>query len=325
MFFCFEMTDIETKSHSSTRFNNSVWSKSDNSFKFDFIPVDCPAPVNPTSTASDEAEPARGWFPMKGQGSNFLFNFKIPPVEQMETTETQDISSQDNPEGAQEQTSQDVSSIDQVVLQTKFKKKKKKKSGKKQTSEPWQESGSAQVNEAGKDTELVSVCFAPKIHWGVSVNELMSEHFFQSAEEQLNRQLDWCIEQLELGMKSLKTTPKQSRCTWYWSVFLCSYVKMLRLLLYAWSLEDINISIYWNITTRTTFWGAYMNSCLTNWRFSLCRRRSLSCPEDFTKLQSSSGKEEAGDESNDWRLSPENGRREEKAVQADPERWAITR
>lgn len=32
----------------------------------------------------------------------------------------------------------------------------------------------------------------------------------QSAEEQLNRQLDWCIEQLELGMKSLKATPKQS-------------------------------------------------------------------------------------------------------------------
>uniref|UniRef100_H3BW66 Zgc:112185 n=1 Tax=Tetraodon nigroviridis TaxID=99883 RepID=H3BW66_TETNG len=30
-----------------------------------------------------------------------------------------------------------------------------------------------------------------------------------SAEEQLNRQLDWCVEQLELGMKSLKTTPKQ--------------------------------------------------------------------------------------------------------------------
>lgn len=241
MFFCFDMTDIETRSNSSTHINNSVWSKSDNSFKFDFIPVDCPAPVNPTSAASDEAEPARGWLSMKGQGSNFLFNFKIPPVEQMETTETKDISSQDNQEGAQEQTPQDVSSIDHVVLQTKS-KKKKKKSGKKQISEPRQESGSAQVNEAGKDTELVSVwCFAPKIHWGVSVNELFwcLNFFPQSAEEQLNRQLDWCIEQLELGMKSLKTTPKQSRCTWYWSIFLCSYVQILSLLLYAWSPEDM--------------------------------------------------------------------------------------
>lgn len=33
---------------------------------------------------------------------------------------------------------------------------------------------------------------------------------FQSAEEQLNRQLDWCIEQLEVGMKTQKGTPKQS-------------------------------------------------------------------------------------------------------------------
>ncbi|XP_068614517.1 UPF0488 protein C8orf33 homolog [Brachionichthys hirsutus] len=31
----------------------------------------------------------------------------------------------------------------------------------------------------------------------------------ESAEEQLNRQLDWCIEQLELGMKSKKGTQKQ--------------------------------------------------------------------------------------------------------------------
>lgn len=176
--------DIETKSQSSTHINNSVWSKSDNSFKFDFIHIDRPAPVKPTSPTLDEAEPARGWFSMKEQGSSFSFNFKLPAVEQMETTETHDISSQNNQEGAQEQTSQDVSSLDHVVLQTKSKKKKKKKSGKSQTSLPPHESGSAQVNEAGKDTAL-------------------------SAEEQLNRQLDWCIEQMELGMKSLKTTPKQ--------------------------------------------------------------------------------------------------------------------
>lgn len=151
------MTDIETKSNNSTHINNSVWSQSDSSFKFDFIPVDHPASVSPPSP--DESEPARGWFSQKGQGSNFLFNFKIPPVEQMETTENQDISSQDNQEEAQEQFSQDVSAIDQVVLQKKS--KKKKKSGKKQTSELRQESGSAQVNEARKDPELVSVqCFA---------------------------------------------------------------------------------------------------------------------------------------------------------------------
>uniref|UniRef100_A0A3B3ZME7 Uncharacterized protein n=1 Tax=Periophthalmus magnuspinnatus TaxID=409849 RepID=A0A3B3ZME7_9GOBI len=31
----------------------------------------------------------------------------------------------------------------------------------------------------------------------------------ESTEEQLQRQLDWCIEQLELGMKSQKASPKQ--------------------------------------------------------------------------------------------------------------------
>lgn len=141
------------KSNGSTHINTCIWSKSDNSFKFDFIPAGCPAPVKPTSAASYEAE--AGCFSNKGQGSNFLFNFKIPPVEQMETTESQDILSQDNGEGAQQQTSQDVDSINQVELQTKS-KKKKKNSGKKQTSEPRQESDFIQVKEAGKDTELVS-------------------------------------------------------------------------------------------------------------------------------------------------------------------------
>lgn len=158
MVVCFEFTDIETTSNISTHSNNSVWYKSDNSFRFDFDPDDRPVPLN--QTAADGAEPARGSLSMKGQGPSFAFNFKIPPVEQMETTETQDISSQDNQEG----TSQDVSSIDQPVLQKNLKKKKKKKKLEtKQTLKPQEESGSALVNEVGKDTELVSVqCFDSK-------------------------------------------------------------------------------------------------------------------------------------------------------------------
>ena len=38
----------------------------------------------------------------------------------------------------------------------------------------------------------------------------MSEYVSQSAEEQLNRQLDWCIEQLESGMRNQKSTQKES-------------------------------------------------------------------------------------------------------------------
>uniref|UniRef100_A0A674N6R3 Zgc:112185 n=1 Tax=Takifugu rubripes TaxID=31033 RepID=A0A674N6R3_TAKRU len=158
--------DIEPTSsccaHINSRPNNPVWSKSDNSFRFDFVPDDCPVP--PSQTSADGAEPAR---------------------EQMETTETQDTCSQDKQEGVREATSQDVSCHAEPVLQSKSKRnKKKKKSGKKQTSEAQQEKGPAKVNKAGKNTEL-------------------------SAEEQLNRQLDWCIEQLEMSFKSMKSTPKQ--------------------------------------------------------------------------------------------------------------------
>lgn len=104
-------------------------------------------------------------YPLKDRDTSFAFNFKIPSVEQMDTKETQDICSQGNQEASQEETSQDAISLTEPVFQSKSKKKKKKKSGKKQTSEPQQESGSAQVNEGGKNTELVSVrYFTLKLH-----------------------------------------------------------------------------------------------------------------------------------------------------------------
>lgn len=153
------MTDIEPTSsccaHINSRLKNPVWSKSDNSFRFDFVPDDYPVPSSQTS--ADEAEPSRGSLSIEEQGHTFAFNFKIPSVEQMETTETQDICSQDKQEGVREATSQDVSSHTEPVLQSKSKRKKKKKSGKKQTSEPQQEKGPAKVNEASKNTELVGV------------------------------------------------------------------------------------------------------------------------------------------------------------------------
>ena len=45
---------------------------------------------------------------------------------------------------------------------------------------------------------------------------------FQSAEEQLNRQLDWCIEQLEHGLRTQKGTPKQSQCNYCTVVYFTS-------------------------------------------------------------------------------------------------------
>lgn len=55
--------------------------------------------------------------------------------------------------------------------------------------------------------------------------------------------------------------------------------------------------------------------------FSPHRGCCRSCLKDSAKLQSSSGQEEAGDESHDWRLPEENGGREEKAAQTHSERW----
>ncbi|XP_076616385.1 UPF0488 protein C8orf33 homolog [Chaetodon auriga] len=159
---------------------------SDNTFRFNFFPDSPAVSQEETSPSSDRTEPAAGQISFTGQGSTFAFNFQIPPVppvENMETMATPDSSSP----GIQEEKpspSQEVNSPPEPPVQSKT--KKKKKSGKKKTdsSEPQQKLSSAEESHRDEDTEL-------------------------SAEEQLNRQLDWCIEQLELGMRSQKGTPKQ--------------------------------------------------------------------------------------------------------------------
>ncbi|XP_034716933.1 UPF0488 protein C8orf33 homolog isoform X2 [Etheostoma cragini] len=108
----------------------------------------------------------------------------------METTETPDTSSPGSQQRIKEEMPsppQQVNSPPEPSMQSKA-KKKKKKSGKKKhldSTESQQTPCSAEGCQGGEDTEL-------------------------SAEEQLNRQLDWCVEQLELGIKSQKSTPKQN-------------------------------------------------------------------------------------------------------------------
>lgn len=188
--------DIEPKSNSSAPVDDvaekPLWSRTDNSFRFNFIATDSPAPQGepPSSSASsssDRAEAAASQISFTGQGSGFAFNFQIPPgtpVEDMDMTETPDASSPGN-QKEKPTLPQEVNSPTETTAQSKS-KKKKKKSGKKPSdgAEPQQSQGSAEGSQGGEDAEL-------------------------SAEEQLNRQLDWCIEQLELGMRSPKGTPKQ--------------------------------------------------------------------------------------------------------------------
>uniref|UniRef100_A0A3Q3IPT9 Uncharacterized protein n=1 Tax=Monopterus albus TaxID=43700 RepID=A0A3Q3IPT9_MONAL len=101
-------------------------------------------------------------------------------------TETPDTSSPGSQQCIQEEKlspPQEVNPPPEQSVQSKAKKKKKKpgKTEPSGSSEPQQQP--AEGSQGDDVTELVK--------------------------EQLNRQLDWCIEQLELGMRSKKGTPKQ--------------------------------------------------------------------------------------------------------------------
>ncbi|XP_038592283.1 UPF0488 protein C8orf33 homolog isoform X2 [Micropterus salmoides] len=173
--------DIEPKSESSGRAEKPLWTRSDNTFRFNFLPDNSPAPLDETSPSSDRTEPAVRRASFTGQGSAFAFNFQIPfgvtPVENMETTETPGTSSPGSQQCDQEDKPsplQEVNSPPEPSVQSKSKKKKSEKKKPSASTDPQEKPSLA-----------------------------------ESAEEQLNRQLDWCIEQLELGMRSPKGTPKQ--------------------------------------------------------------------------------------------------------------------
>ncbi|XP_074519598.1 UPF0488 protein C8orf33 homolog [Halichoeres trimaculatus] len=165
-----------------------LFTRTDNTFRFNFITESNTASPEET-VPSSSTEPTAGHISFTGQQSAFAFNFHIPPdtpVESMDTTETPETASQGNQE---EQTSslKEVIPSSESSGQLKDKKKKKKKSGKDKSSESTETQpklASSTERKDGEDAEL-------------------------SAEEQLNRQLDWCIEQLELGLKSQKATQKQ--------------------------------------------------------------------------------------------------------------------
>ncbi|XP_010770454.1 UPF0488 protein C8orf33 homolog [Notothenia coriiceps] len=181
--------DIEPKANGSTpaddRAEKPILSPSDNTFKFDFLCDTSPALQEKTSS-SEGTEPAESQISFTGQSSAFTFNFQLPPVENMDTTEIP--SSTGSQPCVQEEKPPLLQEVISPPEQSEAKQKKKKnKSGKKNPAdktEGQKKPSSAEGSEGGEDTAL-------------------------SAEEQLNRQLDWCIEQLESGMMSQKVTPKQ--------------------------------------------------------------------------------------------------------------------
>uniref|UniRef100_A0A1A7W8N9 Chromosome 8 open reading frame 33 n=1 Tax=Iconisemion striatum TaxID=60296 RepID=A0A1A7W8N9_9TELE len=173
--------DAESKSSSAAGgggVNPPLWTHSDNSFTFNFLSDNQPPPQEEPSPAEHtEAVPAQVSF--SGQDSHFAFNFQIPPpVEDMDTAEAAKPSSSRNEEEKSPVLQEGVRTPE-LSVQSKTKKKKSEKK-KPPDSEP-----QLKLDEGSHRDEE------------------------QSAEEQLNRQLDWCIEQLELGLRSQKGTPKQ--------------------------------------------------------------------------------------------------------------------
>nr|XP_015818874.2 UPF0488 protein C8orf33 homolog isoform X1 [Nothobranchius furzeri] len=172
--------DIEAESKSSTAaggrgLNPPLWTHSDNSFTFNFLSENQPPPQEDPPPA-DHAEAAPVF--ITGQDSHFTFNFQIPPgVEDVDMAEAAKPSSSRNEEEKSPVLQEGVRPPE-LSVRSKTKKKKKSEKNKPSDSEPQPDEGSRRDEE-------------------------------QSAEEQLNRQLDWCIEQLELGLRSQKGTPKQ--------------------------------------------------------------------------------------------------------------------
>uniref|UniRef100_A0A3P9J4V2 Zgc:112185 n=1 Tax=Oryzias latipes TaxID=8090 RepID=A0A3P9J4V2_ORYLA len=147
--------DIEAKSDSTSPVksgaSNPLWTRSDNSFKFNFF--------SDSSSGSQE----------------------------MDTRETAHSSSPSNqPQDQEEKPSllPNASTQSEVSAQPKTKKKTKKKSGTKEQPAKEQKKEADYGTREEEEEEL-------------------------GTEEKLNRQLDWCIEQLELGLKCQKGTTKQ--------------------------------------------------------------------------------------------------------------------
>lgn len=138
------------------RAEKPVWSRSNNTFRFNFLSGDSPALEERSSFTAGPAA-AESHVEFTGQDSGFAFNFQIPPVvpeeDDMMTTEASDAVHcvhEDNPSVLEE-----VSAPPEVSKT----KKKKKKSGKKKdldNTEAKQEPKSAEGSQGGEVAELVS-------------------------------------------------------------------------------------------------------------------------------------------------------------------------
>ncbi|XP_064178422.1 UPF0488 protein C8orf33 homolog isoform X3 [Anguilla rostrata] len=149
-----------------------------------------------TCTPTQETRPS-GTVPLTGEGSGFAFNFQIPeerPIEtKPESTDSIGPNAAADDRGAdRDGSSENQQDSKQSSLPPPSKSKKKKKNNKKKHTAEGAEDQKKQSAESHG---------AAASHTGETV--------LLSAEQQLVRELDWCVEQLELGLRTQKSSPKQ--------------------------------------------------------------------------------------------------------------------
>ncbi|KAL4624373.1 hypothetical protein GN956_G17380 [Arapaima gigas] len=173
------------------------WIPSDNSFTFSFFPAGTAVQSEETTGLSPPAQSLPG--PLISQGEHFTFNFQVPaespsgPPHQVAPSGSMELA----PPAAQGDlvpggTDNLQESEQNAKTGGSTAEKKKKPRNKKQKPESVEgEKKAAVASQVGASNSAGEPAFA------------------LTAEQILARELDWCIEQLELGLRTQKSTPKQ--------------------------------------------------------------------------------------------------------------------
>ncbi|XP_066545135.1 UPF0488 protein C8orf33 homolog isoform X2 [Amia ocellicauda] len=139
---------------------------------------------------TDTAAPGPSLLP--GTGPGFAFDFRIPAEEQDAPRTLGDVQEGEDPKEGNSAAAQDTNPASEPPpSKSQKKKKKKKKAGDKIPAE-------GSESQAKQPAALQGPRPTPS-----------GEPAAPSSDQQLARELDWCIEQLELGLHTQKSNPKQ--------------------------------------------------------------------------------------------------------------------
>lgn len=98
---------------------------------------------------------------------------------------------------------------------------------------------------------------------------------FQSEEEQFKRQLDWCIEQLELGLRSQKATQKQSESDFNFNCIISFEKGRIEKLLYK---LQLNVTLFFSAYQFRIRFGFHCYIEVSNFDELLLQRRRPHVP-----------------------------------------------